>query len=243
MTVAAYLGLLGAWLIAIMSPGPDTVQLLRLGSRSRRNAVLAAVGICTGNVIWPVVTMLGLAALIATFPWILTILYLGGGAFLLRMGFGAFRGGRADLRTRASVPVPRSDASLAAEPTAVDPTLADPTQADTTPANTTIPHLNDAQAWRLGLATNLSNPKALLFFGSVFAQFLPDGISIPERIAVLVMMTVSGLAWFCSFAYLVSNPAWSARLQKFNPWIEIIAGIVFMTLGGFLVAEGIHRLI
>lgn len=243
MTVAAYLGLLGAWLIAIMSPGPDTVQLLRLGSRSRRNAVLAAVGICTGNVIWPVVTMLGLAALIATFPWILTILYLGGGAFLLRMGFGAFRGGRADLRTRASVPVPRSDASLAAEPTAVDPTLADPTQADTTPANTTIPHLNDAQAWRLGLATNLSNPKALLFFGSVFAQFLPVGISIPERIAVLVMMTVSGLAWFCSFAYLVSNPAWSARLQKFNPWIEIIAGIVFMTLGGFLVAEGIHRLI
>lgn len=233
MTVAAYLGLLGAWLIAIMSPGPDTVQLLRLGSRSRRNAVLAAVGICTGNVIWPLVTMLGLAALIATFPWILTILYLGGGAFLLRMGFGAFRGGRADLRTRASVPVSRSDASLAAEPTAVDPTL----------ANTTIPHLNDAQAWRLGLATNLSNPKALLFFGSVFAQFLPVGISIPERIAVLVMMTVSGLAWFCSFAYLVSNPAWSARLQKFNPWIEIIAGIVFMILGGFLVAEGIHRLL
>lgn len=228
MTVAAYLGLLGAWLIAIMSPGPDTVQLLRLGSRSRRNAVLAAVGICTGNVIWPVVTMLGLAALIASFPWILTILYLGGGAFLLRMGFGAFRGGRADLRTRASVPVPLSNASPAVDPT---------------PANTTIPHLNDAQAWRLGLATNLSNPKALLFFGSVFAQFLPVGISIPERIAVLVMMTVSGLAWFCSFAYLVSNPAWSARLQKFNPWIEIIAGIVFMILGGFLVAEGIHRLL
>lgn len=211
-----------------MSPGPDTVQLLRLGSRSRRNAVLAAVGICTGNVIWPVVTMLGLAALIASFPWILTILYLGGGAFLLRMGFGAFRGGRADLRTRASVPVPLSNASPAVDPT---------------PANTTIPHLNDAQAWRLGLATNLSNPKALLFFGSVFAQFLPVGISIPERIAVLVMMTVSGLAWFCSFAYLVSNPAWSTRLQKFNPWIEIIAGIVFMILGGFLVAEGIHRLL
>lgn len=210
-----------------MSPGPDTVQLLRLGSRSRRNAVFAAVGICTGNVIWPVVTMLGLAALIATFPWILTILYLGGGAFLLRMGFGAFRGGRADLRTRASVPVPRSDASPAVDPT---------------PA-TTIPHLNDAQAWRLGLATNLSNPKALLFFGSVFAQFLPVGISIPERIAVLVMMTVSGLAWFSSFAYLVSNPAWSTRLKKFNPWIEIIAGIVFMILGGFLVAEGIHRLL
>lgn len=211
-----------------MSPGPDTVQLLRLGSRSRRNAVLAAVGICTGNVIWPVVTMLGLAALIASFPWILTILYLGGGAFLLRMGFGAFRGGRADLRTRASVAVPLSNASPAVDPT---------------PANTTIPHLNDAQAWRLGLATNLSNPKALLFFGSVFAQFLPVGISIPERIAVLVMMTVSGLAWFCSFAYLVSNPAWSTRLQKFNPWIEIIAGIVFMILGGFLVAEGIHRLL
>ncbi|HIW95899.1 MAG TPA: LysE family transporter [Candidatus Corynebacterium gallistercoris] len=215
MTLAAYLGLLGAWMVAIMSPGPDTVQLLRLGARSRRSALWAAVGICTGNVIWPVVTMAGLAALIAAFPWILTLLYLGGGAFLLRMGFGAFRGGRADLSFQ-------SDATLRPQP----PTT----------------QMGPLRSWRLGLATNLSNPKALLFFGSVFAQFLPVGISLGERLAVLALMTASGLAWFCSFAYLVSNPAWAARLQRFNPWIEMVAGVVFMILGGFLIYEGVLRL-
>lgn len=86
MSLAAFLGLLGAWVLAITMPGPDTVQLIRLGARSRRSAVFAALGICTGNVLWPVVTMLGLAALIATFPWILTVLYLFGGCFLIYMG-------------------------------------------------------------------------------------------------------------------------------------------------------------
>lgn len=215
MDLAAYLGLLGAWMVAIMSPGPDTVQLLRLGARSRRSALWAAVGICTGNVIWPVVTMAGLAALIAAFPWILTLLYLGGGAFLLWMGFGAFRGGRAALSS-----------------------FGDATSRPQPPSSPMGP----LRSWRLGLATNLSNPKALLFFGSVFAQFLPVGISLGERVAVLTLMTTSGLAWFCSFAYLVSNPAWAARLQRFNPWMEIIAGVVFMILGGFLIYEGVLRL-
>ena len=43
MSLAAYLGLLGAWVLAITVPGPDTVQLIRLGARSRRSAVFAFV--------------------------------------------------------------------------------------------------------------------------------------------------------------------------------------------------------
>ena len=155
MSLAAYLGLLGAWVLAIAVPGPDTVQLIRLGARSRRSAVFAALGICTGNVLWPVVTMLGLAALIATFPWILTALYLFGGCFLIYMGQGAFRSGYADWRARAALPAV---------------SLSDATRAPVTDGGSrgsAAASLGDFASWRLGLATNLSNPKALLFFGSV----------------------------------------------------------------------------
>ncbi|WP_459610408.1 LysE family translocator [Corynebacterium urogenitale] len=231
MTIGAYLGLLGAWIAAIASPGPDTVQLIRLGSRSRRTAIVAALGICSGNILWPVVTMAGLAALIAAFPWILAILYIGGGLFLLKMGIGSFRGGLADYRSRSTVP-----ARIVTDgDTSGFQGTATPSQ-DTA---TSCHQMSDCQAWKLGLATNLSNPKALLFFGAVFAQFLPVDISLTERLAVLLMMTVVGLMWFCGFAWAVSLPLWAEKLQRANPIIEMAAGVIFALLASFLLYEGI----
>lgn len=230
MTFAAYLGLLGTWIAAIASPGPDTVQLIRLGARSRRIAFFAALGICTGNVLWPVVTMAGLSALIAAFPWILAVLYIAGGLFLLRMGIGSFRGGWAERKTASSSPSSLSDATPD-QPTSVP--------ASTPPADVMSP----VAAWRLGLMTNLSNPKALLFFGAVFAQFLPVDITFAQRVLVLVMMTAVGLMWFCGFAWLVSLPVWARKLQQINPIIEMVAGVIFMLLAAFLLFNGVEKFI
>ncbi len=228
MSLAAYLGLLGAWVLAIAVPGPDTVQLLRLGARSRRSAVFAALGICTGNVLWPVVTMLGLAALIAAFPWILTALYLFGGCFLIYMGQGAFRSGYADWRARAVLPaVFLRDATRAP-------------RADSEAKASVRAPLGDFASWRLGLATNLSNPKALLFFGSVFAQFIPVEASLLDRLLVLVLMTAVGLMWFCGFALAVA--AGAEKIQRINPFIEMVAGVLFVVLGAFLAFEGMQML-
>lgn len=228
MSLAAYLGLLGAWVLAIAVPGPDTVQLLRLGARSRRSAVFAALGICTGNVLWPVVTMLGLAALIAAFPWILTALYLFGGCFLIYMGQGALRSGYADWRARAALPAV---------------SLSDATRAPVTDGGSrgsAAASLGDFASWRLGLATNLSNPKALLFFGSVFAQFIPVETSLLDRLLVLILMTIVGVAWFCGFALAVA--AGAEKIQRINPFIEMVAGVLFVVLGAFLAFEGVQML-
>ena len=74
----------------------------------------AAVGICTGNILWPIVTMAGLSALIAAFPWILAVLYLAGGLFLIRMGIGSLRSGWAERQAEQRVSDPSSsDASTA----------------------------------------------------------------------------------------------------------------------------------
>lgn len=240
MTIGAYLGLLGAWIAAIASPGPDTVQLIRLGSRSRRTAIVAALGICSGNILWPVVTMAGLAALIAAFPWILAILYIGGGLFLLKMGIGSFRGGLADYRSRSTVPARIvTDGDTSGFVTDGDTSGFQGTATPSQDTATSRHQMSDFQAWKLGLATNLSNPKALLFFGAVFAQFLPVDISLAERLAVLLMMTVVGLMWFCGFAWAVSLPLWAEKLQRANPIIEMAAGVIFALLASFLLYEGI----
>lgn len=237
MTFGAYLGLLGAWVTAIATPGPDTVQLLRLGARSRRNAMAAALGMCVGNAIWPIVTMAGLAALIKAFPWVLTVMYCAGGLFLLIMGVSALRGGIVDLRTRALMPIPgRTERNVGAHSEASNQEEA--MNAANQPARKTlVKQLSDFQAWRLGLASNLSNPKALLFFAAVFAQFLPTGLAWSERLLVLVMMTSVCAAWFFTLAWAVSQPGWAEKLRVANPWIEVVAGTLFCLLGGFLLYQ------
>ncbi|MGO2692995.1 MAG: LysE family translocator, partial [Corynebacterium variabile] len=59
----------------------------------------------------------------------------------------------------------------------------------------------------------------------------------------LVMMLVTGVAWFVVVAVAVSVPALSRRLQAAGAWIDIVAGTVFLILAAVLVIEGIARLL
>lgn len=231
MTSAALLSILVAWLLAIASPGPDLVQILRLGA-VRRNGVACALGIMTGNTLWILASMLGLSTLVNTVDWVLTALFLVGGFFLMWMGQGALRSGLAERRSARTVVAAGEDA-------AVDST----TSAVSTSATTTALSVTAAQAWRLGLATNLANPKALVFFGAVFAGFVPPDTSWAMRGIVLGMLLVTGVAWFVAVALMVSVPRLSRALQRAGAWIDIVAGVVFLLLGAFLVVEGLLKVI
>lgn len=212
MTGGALLSILVAWLLAIASPGPDLVQILRLGA-VRRNGVACALGIMSGNTLWIVASMVGLSALIDAVPWVLTALFLVGGVFLAWMGQAALRGGLAERRS-----------------------------AGTAVSATTAERVPTFGAWRLGLMTNLANPKALVFFGAVFAGFVPPDTGWGMRLLLLAVMLVTGVAWFVAVAVMVSVPALSRRLQAAGPWIDIVAGMVFLVLGVILVGEGLLEL-
>jgi len=232
VTTGALLSILVVWLLAIASPGPDLVQLLRVGA-VRRNGVACALGIMSGNLLWIVASMLGLSALVDNVPGILTALFLVGGFVLAWMGQGALRGGLAARKQ--------------------DAVLSDAASSLLTTQMTTV------QSWRLGLVTNLSNPKALVFFGAVFKPvvtaleaypqltwlktFVEVGAIAGLSSVVLVMMMVTGVAWFVFVAVAVSVPALSKRLQAAGAWIDIVAGTVFLVLAAVLVIEGITRLL
>lgn len=104
MTAASWGALLIAWLAAIAMPGPDTFLLLKLGIRDRRPAVLAALGIMTGNLVWATASVLGMSALIRTFPVLLPTLQVAGSCVLIWLGVKSLRGGIAQLRERSETP-------------------------------------------------------------------------------------------------------------------------------------------
>ena len=102
MTLAAWGGLALAWGAAIAMPGPDVLLILRLGVRERRAAVLAALGVMAGNVVWITASVLGMGALLAAVPSLLPAIQLAGSAVLIWLGVLSARGGLAQLRSARS---------------------------------------------------------------------------------------------------------------------------------------------
>lgn len=49
-----------------------------------------------------------------------------------------------------------------------------------------------------GLLTNLANPKAIIYFGSVFSLFVGDNVGTTERWGIFALIIVETLAWLPS---------------------------------------------
>lgn len=218
MTTATLLALLLVWIAAIVSPGPDLVQIIRLGSRSRSDGIWTALGIMAGNTIWISASLLGLAALLSATPAILKVLQLVGGGYLIWMGFGAVR----------SWWIQRQRQESHAEARAVDRAI------------TALEGGQSIGVWRAlrtGIATNLSNPKAVLFFGSVFAQFIKPDMGSGWGIFIATFLIITGVLWFVGFAILVRT--FAAKITRNGAVIDLITGVIFMALGMFMVWQGV----
>jgi threonine/homoserine/homoserine lactone efflux protein len=62
-------------------------------------------------------------------------------------------------------------------------------------------------AFRMGALTNLTNPKAALFFGSVFASSFPSHPSMLLQVAAIAVVFASALLWYSALSSLFSRNA------------------------------------
>ncbi|MDN3718433.1 LysE family translocator [Roseibium salinum] len=95
-TIAPYVpGLLlvySAFLLAVMSPGPGVLALMGTSMHSGRKAgVCFAVGIVLGSITWGTLTVAGLSVVMAKFGYLLFLIKIFGGCYLLWMACKAFR--------------------------------------------------------------------------------------------------------------------------------------------------------
>jgi threonine efflux protein len=82
-----------------------------------------------------------------------------------------------------------------------------------------------------GLLTNLSNPKAVIYFGSVFSMFVGDSVSGGERLGIFLLIVVETLAWFSLVALVFALPKMRRGYQRLAKWIDGVAGVVFAGFG------------
>ena len=91
--VVTILSILGVFLLGAMSPGPSFVVVSRIAvARERADGLAAAIGMGVGGFIFASIAVAGLTALLVQIAWLDISLRIAGGAYLLWVGIGIWRG-------------------------------------------------------------------------------------------------------------------------------------------------------
>ena len=105
-------------------------------------------------------------------------------------------------------------------------------------ANSDAPQVELAAGGRSfvkGLLTNLANPKAIIYFGSVFSLFVGDSVGASARWGIFVLIVVETFAWFALVASVFALPRIRRGYQRMAKWIDGVAGALFAGFGIHLI--------
>ncbi len=81
-----------AFLLAIMSPGPNILAVMGTSmSVGRKSGLALAMGVAGGSFCWALLTVVGLSALLAAYATALTVIKIAGGLYLLWLAYKSFR--------------------------------------------------------------------------------------------------------------------------------------------------------
>src|SRR2546421_977568 len=201
---------LGISLVVILSPGQDTALTIRNTLVGGRGGGIAtAAGVVSGLATWTIASSAGLAALlVASQPLFLAVRLIGAG-YLIFLGLQALYG--AILR--------RDHATGAIGPARGL-------------------RLRRAVAYRQGLISNLSNPKIVVFFLSLFPQFVDRGQASFARLLLLglIFCTIT-LIWLTLYAVAVARIGDFLRRDRVRRALEATTGFVLIGLGLRLATE------
>jgi|TARA_B110000914_G_scaffold127930_1_gene111599 threonine/homoserine/homoserine lactone efflux protein len=85
-------------------------------------------------------------------------------------------------------------------------------------------------SFRIGFITNVLNPKAILFFVTVFSIVLDSSTSLILLAFYGSYMAVATFVWFSLVAYLFTNPEIIRKYSHFLPKFEKILGCLLLLI-------------
>lgn len=193
-------------LFALMSPGPDFFFVTQSAIRqSRSHALCAALGIALSILVWSICAISGLHYLFQKMAWLQQVLMVCGGIYLCYLGYQLLK-------------------------SAFKPTATTPTQHTTTSTPKSRKKLLIQ-----GFLTNMANPKALVYFSSVFALAINTDASLLQQSSLLTLIFIESLLWFSLVAVLFSTSKINHYYQKFSQKIDGITGGIFISFGCMLI--------
>lgn len=196
--------------LAVASPGPDFAIVLRQSLRhGRSTAIWTSIGIGCGLSVHITYSLLGLGLFLQNSAVALTTVKWLGAAYLAWVGVQSLRSKpREDNVGRGLSPTNSPDVGDKPRPTEEHPT--------------------SRAAWTTGFLVNVLNPKAALFFISLFP--LAVSVTTPKwiQLGYGVWMTISTVLWFSFVAVVFTREEVRRSFLRYGHWIDRALGVVFL---------------
>ncbi|RDX35314.1 LysE family translocator [Kangiella sp. HD9-110m-PIT-SAG06] len=207
-----FLLIASAHLLAVMSPGPDFAIVMRQSLVfGKRFAIITSLGIGLAIFVHVAYAVMGVGILIQSTEWLFKLIQLAGAGYLIYIGYGAIQA-KAETSSANSVSQVEEGKTLKAQKL-----------------------MTDGKAFRQGFVTNVLNPKATLFFLSLFTTLVDATTPLAIQGFYGVWMAIVTAAWFVFLSYILSSNKVRGFFNQFGHWIDRI-------LGGFLIALALFLL-
>lgn len=204
--------------IALMSPGPDFALVVQNATRyGRQTGLYIALGLSVGILLHSILSLTGVSYLVHQQPTLFTLVQLAGGSYLFYLGYGALKG----------IWQARNSANTAHDAKGEKSQLLS----------------NKRQAFSRGLATNILNPKALVFFVSLMSSLVPASMSLSGKGAALLILWGLSFFWFSFLAWALSTQRMQRRIQALSLYIDGLCGVLFSLIGASILWQSVTDLI
>lgn len=87
------------------------------------------------------------------------------------------------------------------------------------------------QAFRIGFLTNVLNPKATLFFLSLFSVIINPDTPPGIQLFYGLYMALATATWFCGLSMVLTHSRIRRGVARFGHWAEKVMGTVLIALG------------
>ncbi|MGO4716462.1 LysE family translocator [Bradyrhizobium sp. 2TAF24] len=199
-----FLTLFGVFVLAAIVPGADFACVLRESvSFGRRAGILSALGVSSAIMVHVAYTVAGVGLIIAQSIVLFTIVKWCGAAYLIYIGSRSLM-----ARRRLTGGGEALSASAPAQG-----------------------RRHAATSYGVGFLSNLLNPKATLFFMSLFATIVSHDTPIATQFAYGATLAVFLALWFSFVAVFLTTRGVRAAFERMGHWIDRVTGLVLIALG------------
>tara|TARA_R110000772_G_scaffold12947_17_gene38800 strand:- start:3413 stop:4048 length:636 start_codon:yes stop_codon:yes gene_type:complete len=110
-----------------------------------------------------------------------------------------------------------------------------PDNKDRTQHGSNVNQISDKKAFTVGFLTNGLNPKATLFFLSVFAVAVSADTPNSIKLIYGLYLAFATGVWFCFLSYLLSTRKVRTFISQYSHWFDRVMGAVLLLLAAKLV--------
>lgn len=211
--VGVFVTVVFAHFLALISPGPDFVILVKSAIKNERKKALGvALGISTANALYIILCLVGVGSLLASSILIMISLKVAGGLFLIYLAVQALYAKKNDY-AGLSVQVDKNKEE-----------------------STTF-----FKEFTIGFMSGFLNPKNILFYLSLFTVVLTKDVSFTLKVMLGIWMTLLVFFWDAAIIFILSGDRARKKFTKIAYYIDKVTGVVLGVAGFTIVKTALNK--